>query len=339
MINFPDPQPLLAVAAVDPGPFFVLLLAMAADAAFGDWLGRILPDPANWARRRCADYDRRLNKESRGDGARLARGLILAAALAGLAVAVGFAIEWFAGRVRVGWLLELVLLMGCLRARAAWGAARRAGQALARGEAAAARDAAAPLTRRFAHNFDQYAVARAAVEHAARSFVRRLVAPAFWWLLAGLPGVLALAVIEGADAAVGRPGVRHERFGLTAARLDDALNYLPARLAALLLALAAPFLSGARIGRALSTWRADAGKLASRNMGPPVAVVAGALDLALSGPHRDGGVSIDEPWIGAGRARATAQDIDRALALTIIAALLLALLVGLLLLAATGGAR
>ena len=341
MIDFSAAPPLLAAipaypGAVDPGPFFVLLLAMAADAAFGDWLGRILPDPAGWARRRCADYDRRLNKESRGDGARLARGVVLAVALAGLAVTVGLAVEWFAGRVRVGWVLELVLLMGCLRARAAWSAARKASRTLGHGDLAAARDAAAPLTRRYVLTFDQHAVARAAVEFAARSFVRRLAAPAFWWLLAGLPGVLALAVIEGADAAVGRPGVRHERFGLTAARLDDALNYLPARLAALLLALATPFLSGARIGRAFATWRADAGKSASRNMGPPVAVVAGALDLALAGPHRDGGVVIDEAWIGGGRARATAQDVDRALALTMIAALLLALLAVLLLLAAVG---
>lgn len=323
------------VDLIAPGPFFLLLVAMAADAATGDWLGRVLPDPAGWMRRRCADYDRRLNRESRGETARLWRGAVLAFGAAAAAGGFGWGLEWLAGHFRAGWLLELIFLLGCLRARAAWQGGRAVSQALSRGDLAAARDLAAPLTRRYAPAFDQYAVGRAALEHLARSFARRLTAPAFWWLLLGLPGVLIVAVVEGADAAIGRPGLRHERFGLVAARLDDALNFLPARLAALLLALAAPFLSGARLKRAFAVWFADAGKSPSRNYGAPAAAMAGALDLALVGPHRDGGVVIDEPWIGDGRARATAQDVDRGLALVLIAGLLLALLVGLLLLAAT----
>lgn len=320
---------------IDPAPFFLLLVAMGVDAVAGDLLGRLLPDPAAWTRRRCAEYDKKLNRESRGQAARLWRGAVVALAVVLGAAALGIAVEWLAGRFRGGWLLELLFLTGCLRGRAAWSAGRRTSQALARGETAAARECVAPLTRRFSQTFDQYAVGRAVLEHAARSLTRRLVAPAFWWLLLGLPGVLAVAALEGADAAVGRPGARHERFGLTTARLDDALNYLPARLAALLLAAAAPFLSGARIGRAFAVWFADAGKSPSRNFGAPAAAMAGALDLALGGPHRDGGVVIEEPWIGGGRARVTPQDVDRGLALTLIAALLTALLVALLMLAVT----
>lgn len=318
-----------------PGPLFLLLLAMALDAAAGDWLGRVLPDPAGWARRQCGEYDRRLNKQSRGDRARLIRGLLLVLGLIGLAAGLGLAVEWLAGRLRGGWLAELVLLLGCLRARAAWTTARRIGRALTDDSLAAARDAVAPYTRRHALNFDQYAVARAALEHLARAFVRRVVAPAFWYVLLGLPGVLALAVVEGADAAVGRPGVRHERFGLTAATLDDALNALPARLAAILLGLAAPFLSG-DMKAAFAAMFSDGRKAASLNMGWPAAALAGALGLALGGPHRDGGVTIDEPWLGTGRARVTPQDIDRGLALTIVATLWLALLLALLLLAVAG---
>lgn len=322
--------------ATRPGPILLLLTAMALDAAFGPGLARFLPDPAAWSRRTCADYDRRLNKESRGDKARLLRGMIVVVALMCLAAAAGWGAQWLAAQYRGGRLLELAVLLCCLRAGAALSAARRVATALESGALPAARDAAQPLTRRHALSFDQYAAARATLEHTARAFVRRLVAPAFWWLLLGLPGVLMLAAAEGADAAVGRAGARHERFGLTAATLDDALNYLPARLAALLLALAAPFLAGGSLKRAFATLFSDAGKHPSRNMGAPIAALAGALDLALAGPHRDGGVVIDEAWIGSGKARATPQDIARGLTLSRIAALLLALSAALLLLLAAG---
>lgn len=319
--------------AVDTGPLLLLLLALAADAAFGPWLGRVLPDPAAWSRRQCAALDRRLNKESRGDKNRLLRGLVLVVALAILAAAIGLLVQWAETRLNVMHLVEFALLLGCLRGRAAVDAARNLGVVLERDGLAAARDAAVPLTRRHAFALDTYGVVRVAVEHIARALVRRLVAPVFWYVLLGLPGVLVLAVVEGADAVVGSPGVRHERFGLTAARLDDALNVLPARLAGLLLVLAAPFLSGASLAGAWKTLRQDAGKSASLNMGWPLAAMAGALDLALAGPHRDGGVVIDEPWIGAGRARALPRDIDRAAVLALVAGLLLALLVALMLVA------
>ena len=82
--------------AARPGPIFLLLTAMALDAVFGVGLARFLPDPAAWSRRTCADYDRRLNKESRGDKARLLRGLIVVLALMGLAAAVGWGAQWLA---------------------------------------------------------------------------------------------------------------------------------------------------------------------------------------------------------------------------------------------------
>ncbi|AWK86180.1 CobD/CbiB family cobalamin biosynthesis protein [Azospirillum thermophilum] len=312
-----------------PGPLLLLLLALAIDAAVGDRLDRILPDPAALARRFCLWADARLNRAERGPTTVLIRGaLVVLALLAGVAV-LGLIVEWIGGQGR-GWILELAVVLCGVRGRAAWTRVRAVRRALESGGLAPGQQAVQPLTRRHAYSLDEHGIARAAIEAAARAFDRKLVAPIFGYLLLGVPGLLVWTAMDGADAALGSPGIRHERFGLTAARMDDALNALPARFAALLLAAAAPFIGTASAGGAVRTLGRDARKHPSLNMGWPIAAMAGALGLSLAGPHRDGGVVITEPWIGDGRARATAADIGRALALYAVAALILVGLVALL---------
>ncbi|SMH56504.1 cobalamin biosynthesis protein CobD/CbiB [Azospirillum agricola] len=312
-----------------PGPLLILLLALAIEAVFGDWLDRILPDPARLAVRFCNAADARLNRAGRGDTDRMVRGALVVLALVLMAVGAGLAVEWI-GSFGRGWLLELLVLLCGLRGRAAWTRVRAVRRALETGGVNTGQEAVQGLTRRHAYGLDEHGVARAAVEAAARAFDRKLVAPVFAYALLGVPGLLVWTAMDGADAALGSPGVRHRRFGSTAATLDDALNALPARLAALLLALAAPFVS-AKGGGAFRALARDARKHPSLNMGWPIAAMAGALGLSLGGPHRDGGVVITEAWIGDGRARVTPVDIGRALALYAVAALILVGLVALLL--------
>lgn len=312
-----------------PGPLLVLLLALVIDALFGDWLDRVLPDPARLANRFCNAADARLNRIERGPTDRLLRGALVIVTLVLIAGLTGLLVEWIGGQGR-GWLVELLVVLCGLRGRAAWTRIRAVRRALESGGAVAGQVAIQTLTRRHVYGLDEHGVARAAVEAAARAFARKLVAPVFAYALLGAPGLLIWTAMDGADAALGSPGVRHSRFGLTAATLDDALNALPARLAALLLALGAPFVGSAKIGQAFRTMARDARKHPSLNMGWPIAAMAGALGLSLGGPHRDGGVVITEAWIGDGRARATPADIGRALALYAVAALLLVGLVALL---------
>jgi adenosylcobinamide-phosphate synthase len=109
---------------------------------------------------------------------------------------------------------------------------------------------------------------------------------------------------------------RNERyldFGRYAARLDTAMNFLPARLSALIVAIAAFAAPGARPWGAARTAIADARKHRSVNAGWPEGAFAGALDLAVAGPRRYGSLVVDDPWIGRGRARATVADMRRAL--------------------------
>lgn len=316
-----------------PAAPILLLIALLLDAAAGHWIGRVLRDPSTLSARICALFDRRINRHGRGDTALMMRGALVVLTLLLAAVALGIGVELAGGQPQ-GWIIELLVVLACVRGRTAWVQVRAVRRALEHGGLAAGRIEVAAMTRRSVRNLDEHGVVRAAVEHAAKAFDRKVVAPAFWYLLLGVPGMLAWTFIDGADRALGHPGVRHERFGHTAARLDDALNAIPARLAGVLLALAAPFLGSASVGGAFRTVGRDAGKHPSFNMGWPVAATAGALDLALGGPYRDGGVTVDEPWIGRGRARATPADIGRALGLTALGGLLVVLAVGLLTVAA-----
>nr|WP_282189224.1 cobalamin biosynthesis protein [Azospirillum sp. SYSU D00513] len=308
------------------GSLPLLLTALAVDAAVGDRLGRFLPDPAALAGRAAAWGDRRLNRIERGPSARTLRGALLVLAILLAAAALGALVGWIGDHGR-GWALELLLLLSVLRGREAWNRIRAVRRALEAGGLSAGQEAVGPLTRRHAFSLDAHGVARAAVEQAGRAFVRRIAGPVFGYLLLGMPGLLVWAASAGVDAAIGSPGVRHGGFGRAAARLDDALYAVPARLAGLLLALAGAFVGpGGPLGAvagALRTVARDARKHASFNMGWPAAALAGGLGLALGGPHRDGGVTITEPWIGGGRARATPADIGRALAMAALAELLL----------------
>ena len=126
---------------------------------------------------------------------------------------------------------------------------------------------------------------------------------------------------------IGHKTPRYLYFGRFAARLDDAANWIPARISGLILVLASFIAPGARPGAALRTMFRDAGKHRSPNAGWPEAATAGALDLALAGPRRYPEMVVNDPWVGDGRARATTADIRAALRLYVVGCLIDAALV------------
>jgi len=135
----------------------------------------------------------------------------------------------------------------------------------------------------------------------------------FWYVLLGLPGLLLYKTVNTLDSMVGYRNDKYRAFGWASARLDDAMNIVPARLAGLIIALAAIVAAKGRPLRAIRTMISDARHHKSPNSGWPEAAMAGALDLALGGPRKYPGLVVDEKWIGQGRARATIADIDRSL--------------------------
>jgi adenosylcobinamide-phosphate synthase len=156
---------------------------------------------------------------------------------------------------------------------------------------------------------DGPAVSRAAIESAAENFSDGVVAPAFWMFVAGLPGILVYKAVNTADSMIGHRTPRYEAFGWAAARLDDVLNLLPARLTAALIWLTRP-----RAG----VWRSiirDARLHRSPNAGWPEAAMAQVLDVALSGPRSYQGEMRDYHWVHPeGRKNVGPAAIDAAVA-------------------------
>jgi adenosylcobinamide-phosphate synthase len=144
----------------------------------------------------------------------------------------------------------------------------------------------------------------------------------FWLALLGLPGLIAYKAINTADSMIGHRTARYEHFGWAAARLDDLVNRIPARLSGLLLAAVAPLANGAA-ATALKAMQRDAARHRSPNAGWPESAMAGALGLALAGPRRYGEHSVDDPFLNAeARKDAAPGDIGRALDLLMAACLL-----------------
>ena len=157
--------------------------------------------------------------------------------------------------------------------------------------------AVAKMVGRDTQDLDEEGVLRAAVESVAESCCDAVVAPLFFALLGGAPLCLAYKAVSTLDSMVGYRNPAYERFGMLSARLDDLLNWLPARLSALLIGLAAPLL-GLSLGQAWACARADAMSQPSPNSGWPEAAFAGALGLRLGGLNYYQGVASPKPYLG-----------------------------------------
>lgn len=184
------------------------------------------------------------------------------------------------------------------------------GALLAADDLPAARDRIRSLVGRDPTHLSADELARAAIESVAENSSDAVVAPLFWGAVAGIPGLLGYRAINTLDAMIGHKNSRYHRFGWAAARLDDLVNWIPARLAAGLAAAAAPLVGGSP-GAALRTIRADAHKHPSPNAGPVEAAFAGALGVRLGGTNRYGDRVEDRGTLGDGRP-VTPGDIPRA---------------------------
>jgi adenosylcobinamide-phosphate synthase len=316
---------------IDPGPLLAaLLLALALDALLGDpaWLWRRLPHPVVAIGRLTAALEARWLDPGAAAAAQRRRGSAASLVVIALSAAVALGVQEVCRRLPQGWLLLGFLMSTLLAWRGLHQHVAAVASGLGRG-LADGRRAVALIVGRDPESLDEHAVARAAIESTAESFADGVVAPLFWGLLLGLPGMAAYKAINTLDSMIGHRSARYRHFGRFAARLDDRANWLPARLAALLLLAAAVAL---RAATPAEGWRAlwrDAPHHRSPNAGWPEAAIAGCLGLRLAGPRRYRGEVVDDAWIGAGRAAATPDDIRRALALlaraTLLSGILLAL--------------
>ena len=302
-------------AALAPGSLLVLFAALLLDAAIGDvpLVFRHLPHPVVLVGRAIAWFDRRLNREDRSERARRARGIVTVAILTVAAALLGILLERLCRALASGWLVALVVIAVLVAQRSLFEHVRAVAAALGEKGLYAGREAVRHIVGRDPTSLDEHGVARAGIESLAENFSDGVVAPVLWTVLFGLPGLFVYKTINTLDSMIGHLSPRYRSFGWAAARLDDLLNLVPARLSGLLLAAAAALAPQARSGAALRIMLRDAGKHRSPNAGWPEAAIAGALDLALAGPRRYPERIVEDPWIGDGRARATVGDMYRAL--------------------------
>jgi adenosylcobinamide-phosphate synthase len=295
-----------------------LLAALIVEALLGypTWLLRRIGHPVTWVGRLIAAMDRHWNGGRYG----VATGALAALVLIVAGGGIGWGIEQLASGL-AGTLGVVLLATTGLAQRSLYDHVRAVAAPLARGDTQAARDALSRVVGRDTAKLDDVGIAAAGIETLAESFCDGVVAPAFWFAVLGLPGLFAFKCISTADSMIGHRDARYERFGKASARIDDVLNWLPARLAGLLICLA-----GRRGWRVMGR---DARRHLSPNAGWPESAMAGALGVTLGG-----GAFYDGEWIarddlGHGP-RPVAPDLQRALKLYLIACALLWLCVGVL---------
>ena len=310
---------------------WMLLAALFIDAAVGDpeLIWRRLPHPVAAIGSGVGGLDRLLNRPRAPLWARRGLGAVAIVIMVVTAGALGFGLEWLFRPMPYGAIATILVAAILLAGRSLYDHVRAVATAFAAGGLEAGRLAVAKIVGRDPATLDEAGVCRAAIESAAENFSDGLVAPAVWFALAGLPGLLAYKSINTADSMIGHLTPRHQAFGWAAARLDDLVNWPMSRIAGALIALAAPA-AGGSIGGTFGTMVRDAPRHRSPNAGWPEAAMAASLGLALAGPRRYRGVLVDDPFLNAsGRRKATPDDIRWALRVYIGAWAILSVLVAL----------
>jgi adenosylcobinamide-phosphate synthase len=306
---------------ISHGAFFIVIGALAFDGLIGDpdWLWGRLPHPVTLIGALIGYLDRALNREGWSQQQRRSAGIASTAIIVAVAILVGLLIQTFLQQFPAGNVVLALIASIFIAQRSLYQHVAKVRSAFADGGLPEAREAVAMIVGRDPEQLDEAGVCRAAIESCAENFSDGVVAPAFWLALLGLPGLIAYKAINTADSMIGHRTERYESFGWAAARLDDLVNLVPARLSALLFAIAAP-IAGGSIGASLRIVRRDAPKHRSPNAGWPESAVAGALGLALAGPRRYAGHVVTDPYLNAEATRAAVpDDIGRALDLYTVA--------------------
>ncbi|WP_321339921.1 adenosylcobinamide-phosphate synthase CbiB [uncultured Cohaesibacter sp.] len=299
-----------------------VLLALLLDAVFGEpeWLWRRMPHPVVVFGKAISFFEKRLNhpQDQTALNGRLSGSFSLAILLllgAGLGTLLQVGAMALGG---LGYVLIAVIASTLLAQKSLYEHVERVASPLSHSDLSAARTAVSMIVGRDTSKLDEAGVTRAAVESLAENYSDGIVAPLFWLVLFGLPGLICYKIVNTADSMIGHRNERYLYYGWAAARLDDVLNLVPARLTMILLLFSPVSLHKDRAVsfQPWSRFFADARRHRSPNAGWPEGAMARRLDIALSGPRFYEGILVDEPFVNeTGRRQIGAEDITLALRL------------------------
>ncbi len=296
--------------------FLVPPLALLLERRFGypPQLTAVIGHPVMWFGWVIDYLEQRSNRPSRTSGERRTTGIVNLAILLALTLVASLLVQQAFRAIPGGWIAEILLATPFLAQKELGSAVHAVADAL-RTSLAAGREAVSHIVGRDPQALDEAGVSRAAIETLAESTSDGVIAPLFWLVLLGLPGIALYKAINTADSMIGHRNERYRDYGWAAARLDDLANWIPSRLTAVLITIACFFTPHASPSKAWATARRDARKHASPNSGWPEAAFAGALDFTLGGPRSYHGEMVDLPAFGTGKRDLVGSDILRALQL------------------------
>lgn len=279
--------------------FEILLLAIILDAALGepDWLWSRIPHPIQVVGSCITWFDKVLNVAP----LQKIKGFVVV----GILVIAAGTLGWILSALPDYGLIEVIIVAILLAHKSLVQHVMNVAVALAK-DLSLGRREVAKIVGRTTDHMQPSDVVRAAIESAAENFSDGVVAPALWYLFFGLPGIIIYKVINTADSMIGYKTEKHKDFGYAAAKLDDILNWVPARFTSLLICLT----SNPRDH--IDVVLDDAPLHRSPNAGWPEAAMAAVLGIALAGPRSYDGQKVDFPYVNANaRHQLKPEDIRR----------------------------
>ncbi len=272
----------------------MMLIALALDAVIG-WPRALfvrIGHPVTWMGGLISAMDRGLNRPARSRTTRRLAGLATVIVVIGVVALPVWLLQSLLPGGIIGIVLGGLLAWPLIALRSMQDHVTDVARPLGDGDVAGARQAVSMIVGRDPATLDEAGIGRAALESLAENTSDGIVAPVFWGVLLGLPGIAAYKAINTMDSMIGHKTARHEAFGQVAARLDDLVNLIPARLTGFLFAVVS-----ARPGRSLHVMMRDARRHRSPNAGWPEGAMAGAIGIRLSGPRLYDDRVADEPWL------------------------------------------
>ena len=270
-----------------------MLASFGLEAALGwpDWLYRRIAHPVVWLGAPISVLETRLNRTGFSHHQRYLFGALTSLIAIGVALSFGLAISILMPDTLWALGLEALIASSLIASRSLYSHVSAIAAPLIRGDINAARHAVSMIVGRDPSQLDEAGIARASLESLAENASDGVIAPLFWGVCFGLPGIAAYKAINTLDSMIGHRSDRYQAFGGFAARLDDLANLIPARLTGFLFAAASLKRS------AFTVMLRDARKHRSPNAGWPEAAMAGALGVRLSGPRQYENHQAEEPWL------------------------------------------